>query len=82
MNFLLRNLQSKGVMHHNCIAFQDDRYIKVMMERFPDRTVMHMGDDVRPGPYWAVHARDVESLVSAGYKVRVAPKTSQSLNRP
>lgn len=71
MNFLLRDLKAAGTMEHDCIAFMDDRHIKHMMEKFPGRAVMHMGDDVRPGPFWAVHASDVPALVAAGYRVRI-----------
>jgi hypothetical protein len=71
MNFLLRDLQAKGVMRHDCIAFNDDRHMKKMMTTLPARAIMHMGDNVRPGPFWAVHAEDVPALEAAGYTVRI-----------
>jgi hypothetical protein len=71
MNFLLRDLKAAGTMVHDCIAFNDDKHVKNMMEKFPGRAVMHMGDGVTPGPFWAVHASDVKTLVAAGYILRV-----------
>lgn len=58
-------------MQHDCIAFNSDALIKNMLVKLPGRAVMHMGDDVRPGPFWSVHPEDVPALVKAGYTVRV-----------
>jgi hypothetical protein len=69
MNFLLRELKRDGTMRHDCIAFNEPHLVPVMMERAPGRAIMHMGESVRPGPYWAVHAEDVTALELAGYKV-------------
>lgn len=71
MNFLLRDLKERGTMTCDCIAFADDRLIGNIMAKLPGRAIMNMGEDVRPGPYWAVHAVDVPALVAAGYVVRV-----------
>lgn len=67
MNLLLSQLQRAGVMKHAAIAFKDARMIE-RVRKLPDRVVMHMGEDAHPGPYWAVHADDVEALEAQGYK--------------
>lgn len=68
MNLLLQKLRQAGVMKHACVAFSDPRLIDSFHKHFPDRTVMAMGKEARPGPYWAVHAEDVSALKVAGYK--------------
>ena len=73
MNFLLRKLKESGTMTCNCIAFNEEQLGKNIMLRFPGRAIMYMGDDVRPGPYWAVYAVDVPALVAAGYRIRLPP---------
>ena len=69
MNFLLRDLKQSGIMRHDCLAFNERHLIDHMLKAAPGRAIMHMGDKVRPGPYWAVHADDVPALVAAGYRV-------------
>lgn len=68
MNFLLRDLKAAGTMRHDCIAFNDPKTGHGIMDKIEGRVIMHMGAHVTPGPFWAVHASDVPSLVAAGYK--------------
>lgn len=76
MNILLRDLMREGVMTDLCTAFSDPHRREHILRMKAGRTIMDMGDDVAPGPYWAVADADVPKLVAAGYRVNMRPKTT------
>lgn len=69
MNFLLRELKAKGVMQKDCIACAsaDQAATLASAAKTLPRAVFFMGSKVRPGPYWAVHEEDADSLTAAGF---------------
>lgn len=67
MNFLLRDLKHKGTMRRDCIAVASQDQAALVVELAEAREVFHMGDGVRPGPYWVVHKEDAPALEAAGY---------------
>lgn len=69
MNILLRDFLREGVMTANVTAFRDASRREHILRMKPGRTIMHMGDRVVPGPYWAVADADVPALVARGYTV-------------
>lgn len=68
MNFLLRDLKEKGTMRRSCIAVASPDQAQLVIEIAEAREVFFMGGDVRPGPYWVVHAEDAPALEAAGFK--------------
>ena len=82
MNLLLNRLQTEGVMQHLCIPLANHAQLTRADETLRDRAIFFMGDGVRPGPYWAVHAEDMAALEAAGYKLVRKPLTSASAEPP
>lgn len=69
MNIILRDFIREGVMTANVTAFRDASRREHILRMKPGRTIMDMGADVRPGPYWAVADVDVPNLVARGYAI-------------
>lgn len=68
-NILLTLLQAQGLMTKGCLAFHVQSQASGFIERNPERSLFHMGDDTKPGPFWAVYPEDVAALEGAGYKL-------------
>lgn len=69
MNLLLETLRRSGVVSGEVIALtsqdQCDKVIGVMK----NAALFHMGNEARPGPYWAVFdSADAQALAGKGYK--------------
>lgn len=73
MNRLLAKLMADGTMKHRCVAFGDESFLENAAASMPTNSIMDMGKDVRPGPYWSVHPEDEAALVKAGYRLVYSP---------
>ncbi len=68
MNVLLHQLKVRGAMQRDCIAVATQDQALLVVEIAEQREVFFMGGDVRPGPYWVVHAVDAAGLEKEGYQ--------------
>ncbi|WP_038214384.1 hypothetical protein [Xenophilus azovorans] len=69
MNYLLRRLREEGVIQSGiCLTFGLPR----LADEIPKRgrfAVVHMPDDTRPGPFWAMPPEDARRMIERGYKL-------------
>jgi hypothetical protein len=72
-NQTLRLLRSRGLITGEVIPFNRTNLVTLMTDRYPDRVVMEMNHDVRPGPFWLVTKEDGQRLQAAGHKLAIQP---------
>lgn len=61
-----------------CIAGDSVAQLQLATAILPQRAIMFMGDNVKPGAYWAVRACDVAALQKAGYTLIAAATPEKS----
>lgn len=69
MNLLLETLRRSGVVTGEVIALTSQDQCAKVIGVMKNAALFHMGNEARPGPYWAVFdSADAKALAGKGYK--------------
>ncbi|MGW8422778.1 hypothetical protein [Comamonas sp. HJ-2] len=69
MNLLLETLRRSGVVSGEVIALTSEDQCAKVIGVMKKAALFHMGNEARPGPYWAVfQSADAQALEGKGYK--------------